>query len=414
MRELADSYKKLGDVQGFVLVGNLGRSQDAIASYRKALSLRDALKDEDTSDPKVQAGYLSNLSALMSLERFAGNPEEAKRLQAKATKLADRWAASKPPHADVLAAASSVYGDRSSAYRFKEDFATGAASARRCLELLSQAAALEPANPARVSALASGYLGAGYVELDAGRYEAAIADFNQGNRLLDRLLLDRPADASLRRSRMVFLHKIGEATWNLRRKEKGRSADALPFLQQAYQMGNDLVMDDPANDGAENDLANLCQPYGSILLESGKPAEALPLFERGIEILSRHLRNAPDDSNTASNLAIIRVWTSDCRRDLHDLNGALNESRQAAQLWDRLLAMRPGTFRFLHQKADNLNTMGNLLALKGDMDGARKCFREGLEIAENLPRQDASYSTSVVIDELRKSEANLPRSRPGN
>lgn len=73
--------------------------------------------------------------------------------------------------------------------------------------------------------------------------------------------------------------------------------------------------------------------------------------------------------------------------------------------------MRPGTFRYLHQKADNLNTMGNLLALKGDVEGARQCYRSGLEIAEKLPSQNAAYTTSVVINELRESEKKLPPSR---
>jgi tetratricopeptide (TPR) repeat protein len=123
------------------------------------------------------------------------------------------------------------------------------------------------------------------------------------------------------------------------------------------------------------------------------------------------LQIAPNDANAAFDLAIIRVWTSDCRRDLHDLSGALRESKQAAELWDRLLAARPGTFRYLHQKADNLNTMGNLLALRGDIPGARACFREGLAIAEKLPQQDASFSTAVLFQELRESEKKLPTTR---
>jgi hypothetical protein len=52
--------------------------------------------------------------------------------------------------------------------------------------------------------------------------------------------------------------------------------------------------------------------------------------------------------------------------------------------------------------------MGNLLALKGDVEGARKCFRSGLEIAEKLPSQNAAFTTSVVINELRESEKKLP------
>jgi eukaryotic-like serine/threonine-protein kinase len=409
IRELADSYKKLGDVQGYVPGGNVGQLPEAVASYRKSLALRDALGDDNASDTKVRASYLLNLSALMFLERSAGDPENAKRLRAKAAGLADRWAESSPPNADLLTAAASVYGDLASAYRVREDFANGAANAKRNLDLLARAYELEPTNVALLRALAGGHLAAGYVELDAGRYAGAIDRFSQGNQLLEQPLKDQSKDGALRRARMVFLHKIGEATWSLRRKEKGRVADALPFLQQAYQLGTNLVAEDPAGDGAENDLANLCQPYGSILLQMKKAKEALPLFKRGIEILSRHLKTAPGDINTAFNLAIVRVWTSDCRRDLHDLNGALIETKLAAELWDRLLTLRPGTYRFLHQKADNLNTMGNLMALQGDVEGARKCYRSGLEIAEKLPSQNASYSTSVVVNELRQSEAKLPR-----
>jgi len=113
----------------------------------------------------------------------------------------------------------------------------------------------------------------------------------------------------------------------------------------------------------KNDLANICQRYGSTLLQLKKPREALPFFERGIEILARHMKDTPGDTNTAANLAITRVWTSDCRKDL----------------------------------------------LKGDVEGARKCYRSGLEIAEKLPSQNASYSTLVVVDELRESEAKIPR-----
>jgi hypothetical protein len=90
----------------------------------------------------------------------------------------------------------------------------------------------------------------------------------------------------------------------------------------------------------------------------------------------------------------------------------LTETKLADELWDRVLVLRPGTFRFLHQKADNLNTMGNLLALKGDVEGARQCLLSGLKIAENLPKQEAMYSTSVVVNELRESLAKLSQSHP--
>jgi len=404
LRELADSYKKLGDIQGKLTVGNVGEYKGAITSYRKSLALRDTLGDERSTEPRTEASYLINLVDLMGVERFAGNPAEAERLRSKAANLVDRWIRSDTADPDLLTAAASAYNDFSSAQRLGEHFEPAEVNARKNLELLTRAYQLDSGNVARLKTLASGYVGSGYVELDAGRYSAAIDYFNQGNQLLQQPLASHPSDASLRRMRMVFLQKIGEATGRL---GKARGSDALAFLRTAYLIGNDLVSEDPVDEGAQNDLAGLCQLYGSRLQLQERPAEGLPILERAIEIYSRHLENVPEDTNTAFNLAVTRVWTSDCRRDLHDLKGALAESQMADQLWDRLLALRPGTFRYLQQKSDNLNTMGNLLALNGNVEGARACFREGLDIAGKLPKQDGSFSTAVVIEELRKSEEKL-------
>jgi eukaryotic-like serine/threonine-protein kinase len=409
LRELADSYKKLGDIQGKLTVGNVGQYKDAVTSYRKSLALRDTLGDERSNDSRIEASYLFNLVDLMGVERFAGNPAEAEHLRAKAAKLVDRWIRSDTTDPDLLTAAASAYSDFSAAQRLGEHFELAEVNARKNLVLLTRAYQMDSGNLARLRTLASAYVGCGYVELDAARYAAAIDYFNQGNELLQQALASHPRDASLRRMRMVFLQKIGEATGRL---GKRRGSDALAFFRTAYLIGNDVVSEDPVDEGAQNDLAGLCQLYGSRLQLQQRPAEGLPILERAIEIYRRHLENVPEDTNTAFNLAVTRVWTSDTRRDLHDLKGALAESKMADQLWDRLLLLRPGTFRYMHQKADNLNTMGNLLALTGDVEGARVCFQKGLDIAEKLPKQDGSFNTAVVIEELRRSEEKLVRLDP--
>jgi tetratricopeptide (TPR) repeat protein len=409
IRELADSYKKLGDAEGSAVDGNVGQIPAALGHYRRGLALRDSIKDDATSDPKARLGYLQNLNALAGLEWVSGDREVATRLCSRSVALAERWVASSPSDADMLAAAAAAYGELSSIQRFKEDYNAGRKSAGRNLELMTQAYQVNSSNPVHLVGMASACRVLGFVELDGGKYAGAIEYFKKGTALLEQALAADPKNVTARRALMKLVSDTGDAMQQLSRKEKGSQADPLPFLQRAYRLGNELVTEDPTNDLIQHDLARVCQLYGSILQTAGKDAEALPLFERGIEILSRQLKNAPNDANTAFDLAIVRVWTSDCRRDLHDLPGALRESKLAAELWDRLLAARPGTFRYLHQKADNLNTMGNLLALRGDIPGARACFREGLAIAEKLPAQDASFSTAVLFKELRESEKKLPQ-----
>ncbi len=411
IRELADSYKKLGDAEGSAVDGNVGQIPAALGHYRRGLALRDSIKDDATYDPKARLGYLLNLNALAGLEWVSGDREVAMRLCSKSVELADRWVASSPPDADMLTAAAAAYNALGSIQRYKEDYKAGRNTARRNLELLTSAYQLEPSNPARLVAMAGSYRGLGFMELDGGKYADATEYFKKGTQLLEQALPADPKNVAVRRMLMKLVSDIGDATQQISRREHNPAADALPFLQRAYALGNDLATEDPGNALIQHDLARVCQLYASILEAKGKNAEALALLERGIEILSRQLQIAPNDANTAFDLAIIRVWTSDCRRDLHDLSGALRESKQAAELWDRLLASRPGTFRYLHQKADNLNTMGNLLALRGDIPGARACFREGLAITEKLPQQDASFSTAVLFQELRESEKKLPTTR---
>jgi len=411
IRELADSYRKLGDVEGATVEGNVGQIPAALESYRKGLALRDSIGDQTSADPKTRLNYLLNLNALASLEWASGDLEAATRLCSRSVALAERFIALDPRDPDLLAAGAASYAELGSIQRYRENYADGAANGKRSLNLQSEAYQLDPSNPVRLAGLASGYRQLGYLELDSGNPAAAIQEFTRGTQLLEKSLAADPNNVAIRRFLMKLEADSGNAVQQLRRKENGPVADAIPYLAQAYTIGNELVTQDPANELFQHDLAGICQLYGSTLQTIGKAKQGLPLLEHGIEILSRLLQNAPQDANTAFDLAIIRVWTSDCRRDLHDLNGALRESRLAGQLWDQLLTERPGTFRYLHQKADNLNTMGNLLAMQGDIAGARACFDQGLAIAEKLPRQNASFSTNVLFRELRESIGKLPARR---
>jgi tetratricopeptide (TPR) repeat protein len=274
---------------------------------------------------------------------------------------------------------------------------------------------------ARVKALSTAHQNAGFVDLDAGRYRAAIEHFQEANRLIEGPLKEQPKDPALRTARLSNLLREGNARWDQYRRENGELDKALQVLRQAYQEGNALIEDDPDNDGALTGITGVCQMYGSILLELKRPTDALPLFERAIAIVTRQLKSTPNDSDSLFNLAIIRVWTSGCRRDLHDLKGALNESREAASSWDSLIKSRPGSYRYLHQKADNLNTMGNLLAMQGDIAGARARLTEGLEIAKSLPNENAKLQhvgdreriakISGKAPEAVKSRLSLPRTR---
>ncbi len=108
IREVADSYKKLGDVEGAALEGTAGQIPAALASYRKGLALRDSIGDETASDPKARLNYLLNLRALAALEWTSGDLETAKRLCNRSVELSERLKALTPRDPDLFAAAVSA------------------------------------------------------------------------------------------------------------------------------------------------------------------------------------------------------------------------------------------------------------------------------------------------------------------
>jgi serine/threonine protein kinase len=63
-RELATGYQKLGDVQASRTLGNVGDSAGGIASYRKAVKLREALSSRFPSDWTVQNDLARNYQVL--------------------------------------------------------------------------------------------------------------------------------------------------------------------------------------------------------------------------------------------------------------------------------------------------------------------------------------------------------------
>ena len=63
IHELAEAYHKLGTVQGSTVEGNTGDTKAALASYRRALALRDAVEDAHSSATNVRVGYLRALTS---------------------------------------------------------------------------------------------------------------------------------------------------------------------------------------------------------------------------------------------------------------------------------------------------------------------------------------------------------------
>src|SRR5439155_10446834 len=98
-----------GGVQGSPIEGNTGDAKAALASYRKALVLRDSIGDDRVPDVVMRTSYLFIITDLAMMEQNAGDMVRVKPLCEKAVALAEAWMAAGSGDADFLAAAANAY-----------------------------------------------------------------------------------------------------------------------------------------------------------------------------------------------------------------------------------------------------------------------------------------------------------------
>jgi tetratricopeptide (TPR) repeat protein len=414
VHELAEAYHKLGDVQGSITGGNKGDTKAALASYGRALALRDSIGDEQATDSKNRVAYVIALSDLASLEDQAGDPARANQLSAKAVAISEKWVNTTSGDVDLLTAAATAYTRLAAIQVHIGKFQDSVLSSKRSLEIKQRALALNPGSNKSMHSVATGYCGLAMAEKAAGSLQDSVKSYEKAVNLLQQLTARTPEDVSSRRELIMCSWQLGSATKMLLVKQKKDVAPVLPLFERALLMGRQLMHDDPDNALVAFDVAGISVTFGATLLQLGRAREALAVLQPPIDSGTRQLERSPGDRTLAYTLSLLRVWAADCHKELHDFTRSLAERRAAADLFSRLVAGNPNSYAYAHQQASNLRETGDLLAKLRDYPAARDCYIRGLRIAEKLPSGKANLDAPKLISELRSSIEALPGGRPAS
>jgi eukaryotic-like serine/threonine-protein kinase len=158
-KELAQSYARLGDVQGKVNSPNTGHNKAAIASYSKALALYEALEHSGPADSSVLSEmsktHLMRSHVIMMVN---GDPAAAARESQQAIDLASTVAKMKPDDA----AAHEALGDTYEEHAYQENFAGHHAAANdavdKAVEIMEAQYRLRPTDSAVEIHLVNSYV----------------------------------------------------------------------------------------------------------------------------------------------------------------------------------------------------------------------------------------------------------------
>jgi len=357
--ELAAAYEKLGDVLGRYAFSNLGRTPEAVDSYRKALAIREALVAESKGAAQERLDLARNHSRLGEILTRNGDLQGALEKFRRSLAIQEALARDEPGNMEAQSALSVSHfeiattllslGDRSGAIsslrsalairemlvethpesvRFKRGLANnygqlgeallsggdlaGAADAlRRALSLFEVALNKEPAHTAARLGLQTTWQDLGLVEARLGNLQAALRDYRNALDISEKLTAADPANIEPRRAQAQALSHIGDVL-----SSAGHAAEALASQRRALVVAEGYAARESADPLTRLELATYQRGVGLALAKAGDRLASL-------ESLRKALATAEALATTNPANADFRVAVALGQLDLGEANAAL-------------------------------------------------------------------------------------------
>ena len=466
-RELASAYERVGSVQGDYLESNLGDAEGTLASYRKALALRQqiAIATKDFTDRLALAqGY-----RLTAHQMWAnGDPRGAREPIAKAIAISEGLNTEKPEEAKILYELGFDYevsgrigypGDPSAAQKILQDYRRALAVDEITLklqpddiqtlhgystDLTSIGNMLESSDPADAlknyqkgleidrkliqlsrdvrlqRSVAIGYGEIASVYDDIGDYQHAVKSNSKGLAIYRQLVSTDPKNALHRQGLSIAYMNTAASC-----ARAGQVAQAMEYSKRGLDIMRSLVASAPPNAFQRGIFAAMLVVRGTILTTAGKPDEAIAQIEQGRTIYATLSKTG---AKSVSNIAEADV-------KLGEAALKAGHNQKASDYFHRALAIAgqataPPDLDALYATADAHSGLGDLSVKKARYAGitperrksylseARSSYQKSLETWRRIPHPNYTSPSSfqagdpiVVAKELGQTETALANFR---
>ena len=416
MRELAAGYVRVGDVQGRPFNPNLGDSDGAVASYKKAVALYQSLNVDDRSPLDLRRESATAHLRLSELLSATGDTSGA--MEAVRTALAlvrDTATDSEAPmeaRRELLVSYSRM-GDMLAA--------TGATADaldhhRRALDIIKSLAAAAPDDPVNLRQLGTAHHKVGNVlgnpnYPNVGDHAAALTEMQHSVAVFERAAARYPDNALFKRNLAVARSNVADILMAL-----GRRADAMAQEQRALETYEAQAREDPTNAAAKNDLAIAHFKAAEMLDGDGRPREALAALERGAAIQDQLAASDPTNMRARREVATNHSMRGKLQAKLGD-RSALSSHASAIELCRDLAARSPANVELrvhlalaLIERADSAVLLaGQRGATADDLQLAERGYVEAVQILSALEASNSISGTD--LDTLAQARASLTKIR---
>jgi serine/threonine protein kinase/tetratricopeptide (TPR) repeat protein len=380
-RELAEAYKRVGDAQGTPYGANLGDSIGALASYRKALSLRLTVLQSAPQDIQERIRLASNYRTIGSLLARMGDRPGARESMRQAFGIAQSVAqqnqddpqAIKELGVDFLTLGDVEGNARGSGIIESPELALQ--YHQKALDVNQRWIALQPTErlPQQQAAYVSDRVATDLIQ--CGRPVEAIQYANQAFTILERMSsgADASSSAGIKDLIATTHSQLGSALL-----VSGNPRKAIAEFNAELAIFKYLSEADPGNAAGRQELSSAYLDLGSAWINSGRTRTGLEILRNGIKIAEQL---SVKDLDIAGLLASGYVNQGEALEKMRNEPAALRAYTKAEKLLESPVLFKSSKFVGALQAAADGKIAGALAKL-GRLAEADEKYRSALRLVE--------------------------------
>jgi serine/threonine protein kinase len=383
---LATAYRRVGDVLGLPLQPNLGDTKGALASYRKADAIFDRLL-ASAPDQRLRMGRLAVRDRIAYVREANGAREEAENIWRQLLVEA-QVIATAPGATNQEKLQPALMHDRMARSLAHTNVGAALDHGFSSLAILQRLHKAAPADLEMTHELSSGHSTVGTKLQTLGQLTEALDHYLEAARLRESILKVTPDNVHVKRNLVLAWAHVGEALTTKFYPNLRRPADALPHFERALELAQQLRAADPKNRLAQTDLSACLIRKGDALRQLRRFPEAIDTLRQAAAILEPIAAADPKRVTTHLDLALIYEYMARSRNALGEREQALELVRRADAAARKALEPDPDGVAGNKQLAVDAAFAAEIHAQRGERLAAFDLIRSARAIFNRL---DARY-----------------------
>ncbi|MGI8657075.1 MAG: protein kinase domain-containing protein [Pyrinomonadaceae bacterium] len=287
--ELASAYEKIGELQGAPRKPNLSDYTGAIASYQKAVAVRQKLLEQNPQDYDNRKALAMNFSALSYIHWWMGDLRGALEDSEKALAIYEQLPAAQPSSFELLLATGEAQIDLANTYYLNDQLAKVYPPLQKAIATLEPLKEQNP-NDAEIQRL----LGRAYTVLGIslswdGKQIEGEAEMAKATSINESLVQRNPHDNIFKQSLLRTYLQSSQLY------EEVNDSLSFEILLKALKVAEDVAQSDALNSQARQDLAKIDTQLGVICGRLKKNDEAVSYLKKSLVMLTELESSEPQN-----------------------------------------------------------------------------------------------------------------------